>query len=142
MKDFNENQPLLDSIEANDLKEIKRILIDNIFFLKGDSVEIYKAVEYAMEKSDFKFEAHEEIDVINPNNKEDCFSDEQWNMRKNYSRERYDLLVELFNETFAKQNYTNDNTKGRSNDKLIKKAIIGGVIMVAGYLIYKAIVNE
>ena len=140
MREFTENQPLLASIKANDIDEIKRILIDNIFFLQGDENEISKAAEYAVNNSDFNFDEHVVLEVSNKKDKEDYFSDEKWNMRENYSRERYNFLVELYHETFAKQDYTYELDKTPKKDGVSKevKVIVGGVIViVAGYLIYK-----
>ena len=139
MRKYTENQPLLTSVEENDQDEIKRILIDNIFFLQGDRIEINKAVEYAINQSEFIFEEHREMAISDKNNKENYFTDEKWNMDENYSRERYNLLVELYHEAFSKQEYTYESSGNSSNDDVLKKFIIGGVVIFAGYLIYKAL---
>ena len=139
MRKFTENQPLLASIKANDITEIKRILIDNIFFLQGDQNEINNAVEYSINNSDFNFEEHRFLEVSDKNNKEDYFSDEKWNMNKNFSRDRYNLLVELYNETFAKQEYTYESDITSNKNEILKKVIVGGAVIIAGYLIYKAL---
>ena len=139
MREFKENQPLLDSITANDVPEIKRILIDNIFFLQGNLSEIDNANEYAIKNSDFNFEEHQVLVVSDKNNKEDYFSDEKWNMHKNFSKDRYNLLVKLYNETFAKEEYSYESINTTKNDDVLKKIIIGGAVIIAGYLIYKVL---
>lgn len=139
MREFKENQPLLKSITANDVPEIKRILIDNIFFLQGNQSEIENANEYAIKNSDFNFEEHQVLVVSDKNNKEDYFSDEKWNMHKNFSKDRYNLLVKLYNETFAKEEYSYESSNTSKNDDVLKKIIIGGAVIIAGYLIYKVL---
>lgn len=140
MRTFLNNQPLLDSITANDLDEIRRTLIDNIFFLQGNRDEIEKAIQYATDNSKFVFEPHKAIKVSDTDNKNDFFSDEKWNMRENYSRERYNLLVELYNETFAKQEYIYDTEdQPFSLNTTTKYIIIGGAIVLASYLLYKTL---
>ncbi len=139
MRKFTENQPLLASIKANDKDEIKLTLIDNIFFLQGDQNEINKAAEYAINNSDFKFDRHKELEVTNKSDKENYFSEEKWNMRENFSRDRYDLLVDLYNETFAKQEYTYESDSTPKNNGVVRNVVIGGVIIIAGYLIYKTL---
>lgn len=139
MRKFTENQPLLASIKANNVDEIKRILIDNIFFLQGDQNEINKAVQCAIDDSDFNFDEHRVLEVSNKDNKEDYFSDENWNMSENFSRDRYNLLVELYNETFAKQEYTYESDTSSKKSGIVQKVVVGGVIIIAGYLIYKAL---
>lgn len=139
MRKYTENQPLLTSIEANDQDEIKRILIDNLFFLQGDRNEINKAVEHAINKSDFEFEEHHELAVTGKNNKEDYFTDEKWNMDENYSRNRYNLLIELYNEVYVNQEYNYKANDTSKNDDVLKKIIIGGAVIIAGYLIYKTL---
>jgi hypothetical protein len=139
MRKFTENKPLLASIDSNDTDEIRRILIDNIFFLQGDQNEINRAVEYSMNNSDFTFEDHRALEVSNKNNKEDYFSDEKWNMGENYSRDRYNLLVHLYQENFAEKEYTYETDSNPENNELLNKIVIGGVVIIAGYLIYKAL---
>jgi hypothetical protein len=138
MRKFTENQPLLANIDANNIDEIKRILIDNIFFLQGDRNEIDEAVEYTIKNSDFNFDEHRALEVSNTNNKEDYFSDEKWNLNENFSRERYNVLVKLYSETFALHDYSYES-KNTSNDDTLKKIAIGGVVIIAGYLIYHAL---
>lgn len=141
MINFNEITPFIESVKTNNLSEIKNLLIENIFFQQGDKRELDKALQYAINNSSFKFEEHIDLEVSDKTNKEDYFSDEKWNMRENYSKERYNLLVELYNETFAKQEYAYSIVEENvNNDKLVKKVIIGSVIVIAGYLIYKATV--
>ena len=139
MRKYTENQPLLTSVEANDQDEIKRILIDNIFFLQGDRIEINKAIEYARNRSEFNFEEHREIPISDTTDKENYFTDEKWNMDENYSRERYDLLVELYHEAFAEQEYSYESRSNSRKDDVFRKFIIGGVVIFAGYIIYKAL---
>lgn len=139
MRKFTENQPLLANIKANNLEEIKRILIDNIFFLQGDRNEIDNAVEYAKTNSDFKFEEHRVLEVSDKKNKEDYFSDEKWNMNENFSRDRYNLLVELYNETFAQQEYTYHTNSIPEKNEIFSKVIISGAVIITGYLIYKVL---
>ncbi|MBO3097822.1 hypothetical protein [Gelidibacter pelagius] len=141
MREFKENEDFIASIKDNDIYEIKRTLIDNIFFLQGNKNEIKEAVEYTILNSDFNFEEHKVLEVSDKTNKEDCFSDEKWNLRENFSKQRYDLLVELYNETFAKKEFTYESgtTSNNENNDLLKKVMIGGVVLIAGYLIYKAL---
>ncbi|NGX84815.1 hypothetical protein [Aequorivita sp. KMM 9714] len=139
MREFKENEDFISSIKDNDINEIKRTLIDNIFFLQGDKNEINKAVEYAIANSDFNFETYKELEVSNKTDKQDYFSDEKWNMRENYSKERYFLLVKLFKETFIEQEYNGELDLPSGNNEILKKVIIGGVVLIAGYLIYKAL---
>lgn len=142
MIDFKDFDAFIESVQSNNINEIKDLLVENIFIQQGDKSNLDKAIEYAMNNSNFKFEEHIELEVSDKKNKEDYFSDEKWNMRKNYSRERYELLVELYGETFTKPEHTYETVEDKAKDKIIRKIIIGGVIVVAGYLIYKAIVNE
>ncbi|QAA80853.1 hypothetical protein EI546_03515 [Aequorivita sp. H23M31] len=139
MREFTENESFIGSVKENDINEIKRTLIDNIFFLQGDKNEINKAVEYAINNSDFNFGAHKEIEVSNKTDKQDYFSDEKWNMRENYSKERYYLLVGLFKETFPEQEDIDKSDLPSVNNEILKKVIIGGVVLIAGYLIFKAL---
>ena len=139
MRAFIENKDFIASIKDNDIYEIKRTLIDNIFFLQGDKNEINKAVEYAISNSDFNFEVHKELEVSNKTDKQDYFSDEKWNMRENYSKERYFLLVQLFKETFTEQEYNDELDLPSGNNELLKKVIIGGAVLITGYLIYKTL---
>lgn len=139
MRKYTENQALITSVRANEVEEIKRILIDNIFFLQGNLTEINKAIEYAINQSDFNFEDHQVLEVSDKNDKENYFIDEKWNMDKNFSRNRYNLLVELYKDTFAKQEYTYKKETTSKKDEIIKKVVVGSVIIIAGYLIYKSI---
>jgi hypothetical protein len=139
MRKFTENKPLLASIKANDINEIKRTLIDNIFFLQGNLDEINKAVEYALRESHFYFEEHQVFKVSDKNNQVDYFSEEKGHMRKNYSRERYDLLVELYNKTLAKQEYTYESDSLPRNKPLVNKFVVSGAVIIASYLIFKAL---
>lgn len=139
MRKFTDNQPLLDNVKANNLDEVKRILTDNIFFLQGDQLEINKAIKFAINNCDFNFEKHQELPVSDKANKEDYFSYEKWNLSKNYSRERYDLLVDLYHATFANQEYTYQKDIKSGKGQILRKVVIGGVIIIVGYLIYKAL---
>lgn len=142
MRNFRENHPLVESIGTNDIKEIKRILIDNIFFLRGNLNEIENAITYAEENSDFFFDEHKAIKIPKIDDNEDYFSKEQWNMRENYSRERYDLLVRLYNQFDLTPDNDYKTEKVETNNKLIKNIVIGGSVLLAGYLLYKAFTNE
>lgn len=137
MRKFTENQPLLDNIQNNDVKEIKRILIDNIFFLQGNRVEINNAVQYALDNSDFTFDDHEVLEVLDKNSKEGYFSEEQFNLYENYSKERYDLLVELYNEAYANKEYTYETEPTTDNNKVTKVVAVGVAVAVAVYVLYK-----
>ncbi|MDX1718691.1 MAG: hypothetical protein R3353_00895 [Salegentibacter mishustinae] len=139
MRKFTENQPLLASVRANNVEEIKGILIDNIFFLQGEKNEINKAVEYALNDSDFKFEEHRVLSISNKENKKDIFSDEKWNLSENFSRDRYNLLVELYSETFAKQEYTYESDTPSKKNEIVTKVVVGGAIIIVGFLIYKSL---
>lgn len=137
MRKFTENQPLFDNIQNNDVKEIKRILIDNIFFLQGNKVEINNAVQYALDKSDFTFDDHEVLEVSDKNSKEGYFSEEKFNLRENYSKERYYLLVELYNEAYANKEYTYETESTADNNKVTKVVAVGVAVAVAIYVLYE-----
>jgi len=137
MRKFTENQPLLDNVQNNDVKEIKRILIDNIFFLQGNRYEINKAIQYVLENSDFAFEGHKDLEVSDKNNKEGYFSEEKFNLRENYSKDRYDLLVELYNEAFANKEYTYETEPATDNNKVAKVVVVGVAVAIAVYVLYK-----
>lgn len=138
MRKFTDNELLINSVHNNDVKEVKRLLIDNIIFLQGNKEEINKAVEYAIEKSNFIFDEHISLSVENADDKEDLFSEEKFNMRENYSKERYNLLVDLYHETFAKNEYVYEtSTTKTDNTKIAKAVAVGLVVIIAGYLFYK-----
>lgn len=143
MRNFMQNQPLVNSIETNNLGEIKSQLIDNLFFLQGDRDEIYKAITYAENNSEFQFEDHIDLEDVNKEDRQNYFSQEKWNMEKNFSRERYDLLINLYGEVFGNPVYDEKEDLKTSNKlKNITPAVLitGGVLLVvAGYLIYKSL---
>lgn len=137
MREFRDHELFINSVNNNEVKEIKRLLIDNIIFLQGNREEINKAVEYAIEKSDFIFDEHTYLPVENTENRESVFSEEKFNMRENYSKERYNLLVDLYHETFAKKEYTYETDNSESKINVKKAAAIGFGVAVAIYLLYK-----
>ncbi|WP_209391399.1 DUF1163 domain-containing protein [Chryseobacterium sp. RR2-3-20] len=137
MRNFTDNKPLLQNIQNNDIKEIKRILIDNIFFLQGNREEINKAIRYALDKSDFRFDENKDLEVSNINDKERCFSEEQFNLGENYSEERYNVLVDLYNEVYANKEYIYENEPATDKNKVAKIVAVAVGVGITVYILYR-----
>lgn len=138
MKNYIKNQALLESVASNNVEEIKIILIDLIIFFQGNPEEINEAVSYAVENSKFTFELHKDLPNEKCTTKEELFIDEKFNMRLNYSKERFNRLVELYNESYALHEYPEETGKVTAdNSKLLKIIAISITVLVVGYGIIK-----
>lgn len=137
MRNFKNNEPLLQNIKDNDVKEIKRVLIDNIMYLQGNRSEINKAIQYALDNSNFIFDKHQDIAISDRHNKESYFSEEQFNLKENYSRERFNVLVDLYNEVYANKKYIYESEPVKGSNNLIKVVVAVGVAAAAAYLLFK-----
>lgn len=151
MRKYSDNIALLKSIKTNNVKEIKNLLIDNIFFVKGNRSEIFASAEFAEKESDFRFDSHIDVLLNYNENTEEKFSEEKFNMRSNFSKERFDNLVEIYKEVYMQEKdelHTSDrdilpvyssNNEFPSSSDFKKMAIIAISIVVIGYVIYKII---
>lgn len=138
MKNYTKNQALVQSVVSNNVEEIKIILIDLIIFFQGNLDEINEAVSYAVENSNFTFELQKDLPNEKWTNKEELFIDEKFNMSLNYSKERFNKLIELYNESYALHKYPEQETKVASdNSKLLKIIAISITVLVVGYAIIK-----
>ncbi|MGG5599609.1 hypothetical protein ACPDHJ_07395 [Myroides sp. C8-3] len=141
MRKYTENKALMLNIESNNVKELKINLIENIFFVQGDLVQINQSIEYAKNNSDFDFEPHVDIPLLYDINSEEAFSEEKYNMRTNFSKERFDMLLKIYHKVYVSESNTvetiKDNVTTPSNSKnfRIGVCVVGAAIL--GYLIYK-----
>lgn len=139
MRKFTDNQLFINSVKDNDVGEIKRLLIDTVFFLQGDREEIDNAIQYALDNSDFTFEEHENIEVSDKKDIENYFSEEQLNIIENYSIKRFNLLVDLYVQVFRNKEYTYTIQSVSVNNKVFKTLPIVIAIAIGLYALYKMI---
>lgn len=137
MRKFTDNQLFINSVKNNDVGEIKRLLIDTVFFLEGDREEIDNAIQYALDNSDFTFEEHENIEVSDKKDIENYFSEEQLNIIENYSLKRFNLLVDLYVQVFRNKEYTYTIQPVSVNNKVFKTLSIVIAIAIGLYALYK-----
>jgi|SRR5690606_31174016 len=141
MRKYSDNELLIRSVENNNITEIKRILVDNIFFLQGNKEEIEKATKYALHNSNFRFDVHDGSKITTLSEDQYAFSAENIKLLTNYSNERYDALVDLYPAVFGKNNDSLNTVvtklpedKKSSPGKMVAVAI-AAVILV--YIFYK-----
>ena len=143
MRSYKENTAFTKSVQENNIANIKRLLLDNIIFLQGDKADIEEAISYATANSDFKFEDHQALPVDAESHSKALFSEEKWNMEENYSKERFDALIALYNETYAKEEYTYETKTAKNNLVENKKLLIAGAVAAAAaltaYIVYKTL---
>lgn len=146
MEKFINYQPLIDSVAIDDVENIKRVLIDLIFFLNGNENEIENALKFVQEKSSFAFEDHKVLDVSNGSDNEMYFSEEKYNMLINYSYERFKLLIDLYKKAYANKTFDleieEDKTVNTDSKTITKVVAISAIVVVAALTIYKCLKNE
>ncbi len=129
------NSSFVDAVKNNNIENINAELVENIFRLLGDKIEIYKGVEYAKENSSFKFDVHEEMIIENINNLEKEFSAEKFNLYTNFSFQRYEKLIDLFPKVFVNTNIKNTmdlsivDEQVVKNNSIVFKAIAAVIII-------------
>lgn len=146
MRQFTDNKPLMRFIENNDVEEIKEELPNLIFFLQGDRNELQKAIAYVLQHTSLKFEQHQNIEVENTSDIKTLLTEEQFNLRKNFSKERFEKLIDLYNQTYKTKNNTpildsgknvfHRDTNKKEDNTLKIIAIAAGTIFL-GYILYK-----
>lgn len=146
MEKFINYQPLIDSVAIDDVENIKRVLIDLIFFLNGNEIEIESGLKYVQEKSSFAFEDHKVLDVSNGSDNEMYFSEEKYNMLINYSYDRFKLLIDLYKKAYANKTFDLEiegNDTSNIKQSSISKVVVISVLAVASvFLLYKCLKNE
>lgn len=154
MRKYTDNSVLQEFIEINNVPEIKKELINSIIFLLGNREEIHKAIAEAESKTDFAFEEHKDIAYDNKEATELLYSEIKHTLlRENYSRERFEELIDLYHEVYAHMVFEKEeeekkpqikaistpiNTQEKPTDPMsvVTKVVIA---LVAGYIIYRII---
>ncbi|MHC5310530.1 hypothetical protein ACYSNM_10785 [Myroides sp. LJL116] len=96
MRKFTENDFLMKFIAEGNIEELKKELLNSIFFLKGDRKELNNALEYINLHTDFTFDEHNGIWAKENSNFKSLYADEAINMEDNFSKERFDKLIDLY----------------------------------------------
>lgn len=153
MRKYIDNSVLQEFIETNNVSEIKKELINSIIFLLGNREEIHKAIAEAETKTDFAFEEHQDITYDNKESTELLYSEIKHTLlRENYSRERFEELIELYHKVYADMIFEkeeeqnpqievistpNDTQEKPTNPmRVITKVVIA---IITGYIIYKLV---
>jgi len=141
MRKYTENKALMLNIESNNIKELKMNLIENIFFVQGDLEQINQSIEFAKNNSDFDFEPHIEIPLHYTLYTGEGFSEETYNMRTNFSKERFDLLLKIYHKVYVNESNAietiKENVTSSSNSTNLKIGVYVVGAAILGYLIYK-----
>lgn len=157
MRTYRDNTVLLEHIENNDTPKIKEELIDSVIFLLGNQEEINKAIDEVLNKTSFAFDEHRDIPYDNTDSKQLLYAEiKQTLLEENYSRERFNELVNTYQEAFVNTEKEEEEEEEQKNavkhyiipakdnngqDNKSSIRILGGVIIaiIAGYIIYKLV---
>jgi len=143
MNNYKEFTSFLKEVENNNIISIRNEISNMIILLEGDRDKIYEAIEYAKDKSDFKFDKHIEEGNLN---KKDPFTFENGVLRSNFSKERLDLVLQLYkpyalqhdqSKENASHNTTNNKKDINTENSKKKGIVIVGVIIVSAYILFE-----
>lgn len=153
---YTDNKHLVDYISSHDLINFKEELLNTIFFVKGNREELYRAINDAENAGFFTFDVHEDIKLSSEIPLKDEYTEEIINMSLNYSRERFEKLLRLYNRCYKEGVFSskessidlanksvdilNSNNRVESdikNDNIMKIVKTGVVLAIAAYALYK-----
>lgn len=139
MRSYKDSIQFVKAVADNDRFEIKHELVSLFFFLNGDETEINKAVDYAIEKSSFKVEPHDPHKTEgNSEFNEDYFAQVSTNLTKNFSKERLNLLLSIYDKVYKhKESVRFDEFYASSKTSPYKTIAIATGAVLAIYLLYK-----
>lgn len=146
MRQYKDNIHFTRYVAAGDIQKIKKELLENIFYLQGDKKELLAAASYAEDNSGFTFAVHEDFPIDQDVSVQSLFAKEKINMDRNFSKERFSKLIELYKQAFP------DYLEGSGSKEIIsgnevpsqvklgnpkKILLIAGSLVLAGYVINK-----
>jgi|SRR5690554_513398 len=137
MRKYTDNEHLVNYVNQNDVESFKDELLRSIIFLRGNKEEINKAIDFAVQNSSFAFDTHKEIEVDNNLSFEDIYAIESINMQENYSRERFEKLIDIYTNHYSKKEYTYETEPETDNNKVAKVVVVGVAVAIAVYALYK-----
>lgn len=141
MNKYTEVKNFLEAVKNNNIKKIHFFLLEFILEFGGNKNELESAITYATSNSDFKFEFHKDMYIDETFSDFEIYTAERLNMNLNYSKERFDKLVNLYPETYGKENknrVTEDvEIKNTTNNSNTVYYIIGG--LVVAFVVYKLV---
>lgn len=116
MYNYEKNELFLKSIEEKEIFSVKSLLVDMIQRTKGKRKELDEAISYAIAKEAFQWEEDDKDDMsMKFTNKTDEYDFEMGRLSQNFSKERYNKIIELCKEIYPKKNIYADNKKTINN---------------------------
>lgn len=139
MRNFKDKIQFIEAINKNDLHEIKHELVSMFFYLNGDENEINKTVDYAIANSSFKFENHvEEESEKNIVIDEKAFSIVSVNLTYNFSKQRLNKLMGIYNNVYKYQDVKSLNELYPKDENFsIKRFSIAAGALITLFILYK-----
>jgi len=134
---YTDNIHLINYIESDNIFRFKEELLNSIFFLKGNREELDKVIELAVRKSSFRFDIHQEIDLNQNLSFEDKYAQETLNMKENFSKERLNYLLEIYDTYYSKKEYSYDIPESTKKSSNVVVAVVVVGIAVASLILYK-----
>jgi len=134
---YTDNIHLINYIESDNIFRFKEELLNSIFFLKGNREELDKVIELAVRKSSFRFDIHQEIDLNQNLSFEDKYAQETLNMKENFSKERLNYLLEIYDTYYSKKEYSYDIPESTKKSSNVVVAVVVVGIAVASLVLYK-----
>jgi hypothetical protein len=134
---YTDNIHLINYIESDNIFRFKEELLNSIFFLKGNREELDKVIELAVRKSSFRFDIHQEIDLNQNLSFEDKYAQETLNMKENFSKERLNYLLEIYDTYYSKKEYSYDIPESTKKSSNVVVAVVVVGIAIASLVLYK-----
>jgi hypothetical protein len=137
MANYADNIPFMNYVNEKDVEMIKYELLNQIFFLAGNKSELEKAIAFARSNSDFEFDHHEVILGEDFDDPEKRYVEIKFNMEKNFSRVRFDTLIKIYEDHYAKKEYSYDIPESTKKSSNVVVAVVVVGIAVASLVLYK-----
>lgn len=129
------------AIKDGDVRKIQYELVDSIFFFEGNKQDIEEAIEFAKANSSFEFEEYIDLPTVEPKDDKDLYSIEKLNLKTNFSKERFDRLVNLYDKVYAwhtRTKKTNQQNTDNSTTKIVVTVVIAVGLLVGAVAIIKS----
>ncbi|GAB2611437.1 hypothetical protein [Belliella aquatica] len=139
MRNFMNKNQFLEAVRTDDHFEIKYEILSLFFYFNGDRFMLMEAIQYALDNSTFKFETHKPHENENQEMySEEYFAQVSSNFTENCSKERLNLLFDVYNQVYKnKKSIRIDELYPSSNEFPYKGVAIAAGAILALFLLYK-----
>lgn len=118
MYSYEKNELFLEKVQNQEKFSVKSILVDMIQRTKGNGKELEEAISYAIGKGAFQWEEDDKDNMsMKFTNKTDEYDFEMGRLSQNFSKERYNKIIELCKDIYPKKSINKKNLNISTSEK-------------------------